>query len=51
MIRNFGRYPHRNEALGRETTPEEKQFLESEPHLPGTGSMSVGPVPPDAVED
>ena len=23
----FGRFPHRNEALGRESTPEEKEFL------------------------
>lgn len=28
IIEKFGRYPHRNEALGRETTPEEKAFLE-----------------------
>lgn len=30
IIDRFGRYPHRNEALGRESTPEERQFL-SEP--------------------
>ncbi len=29
IIVKFGRYPHRNEALGRETTAEEKAFLES----------------------
>ena len=23
----FGRYPHRNEVLGRESTPEEIEFL------------------------
>ena len=28
IIERFGRYPHRNEALGRESTPEEKAFLE-----------------------
>ena len=28
LIRQFGRYPHRNAALGRETTAEEKKFLE-----------------------
>jgi uncharacterized protein (DUF924 family) len=28
IIRRFGRFPHRNALLGRETTPEEAQFLE-----------------------
>ncbi|ATY59985.1 class I alpha-mannosidase [Cordyceps militaris] len=28
IIKQFGRYPHRNEALGRESTAEEKAFLE-----------------------
>jgi uncharacterized protein (DUF924 family) len=27
IIRRFGRFPHRNEALGRETTEEEAEFL------------------------
>ena len=27
IIRRFGRYPHRNDALGRDTTPEESRFL------------------------
>jgi uncharacterized protein (DUF924 family) len=27
IIRRFGRFPHRNGALGRSTTPEEEQFL------------------------
>ena len=27
IIRNFGRFPHRNPILGRETTAEEAQFL------------------------
>ena len=27
IIRKFGRFPHRNEALGRESTPEEIEFL------------------------
>ncbi len=27
IIDRFGRFPHRNEALGRETTPEEAVFL------------------------
>ena len=28
IIERFGRFPHRNEMLGRETTPEEAEFLE-----------------------
>ena len=28
VIRRFGRFPHRNEPLGRETTPSEGAFLE-----------------------
>jgi uncharacterized protein (DUF924 family) len=29
IIRRFGRFPHRNPALGRVTTPEEQAFLDS----------------------
>jgi uncharacterized protein (DUF924 family) len=29
IIRRFGRFPHRNAALGRSTTPEEQAFLDS----------------------
>lgn len=29
-IRRFGRFPHRNPVLGRDTTPEEKAFLDSD---------------------
>jgi uncharacterized protein (DUF924 family) len=28
IIRRFGRFPHRNSVLGRETTPEERAFLD-----------------------
>jgi uncharacterized protein (DUF924 family) len=28
IIRRFGRFPHRNGALGRATTPEEQAFLD-----------------------
>lgn len=28
VIARFGRFPHRNAALGRETTPEEAEYLE-----------------------
>lgn len=31
IIERFGRYPHRNEALGRESTKEESEFLEDGP--------------------
>ncbi|WP_445933950.1 DUF924 family protein [Phormidium nigroviride] len=33
IIQRFGRFPHRNEILGRETTPEEAEFLRQ----PGSG--------------
>lgn len=29
IIEKFGRFPHRNAALGRETTPDEQAFLDS----------------------
>ncbi|MBU1757138.1 MAG: DUF924 domain-containing protein [Alphaproteobacteria bacterium] len=29
MIARFGRYPHRNEALGRETTPAEQRAIDA----------------------
>ncbi len=28
IVRRFGRFPHRNQILGRESTPEEIEFLE-----------------------
>jgi len=30
VIATFGRFPHRNRALGRETTPEEQAFLDAD---------------------
>jgi uncharacterized protein (DUF924 family) len=30
IVERFGRFPHRNEILGRETTPEETAFLTTE---------------------
>ncbi|WP_333125343.1 DUF924 family protein [Microcoleus sp. Pol11C3] len=33
IIKRFGRFPHRNQILGRETTPEEAEFLRQ----PGSG--------------
>ena len=29
IIRRFGRFPHRNAALGRTTTPDERVFLDA----------------------
>ena len=29
VIRRFGRFPHRNRALGRDSTPEEQAYLEA----------------------
>lgn len=29
VIRDFGRFPYRNEALGRKTTPAEQEFLDA----------------------
>ena len=29
IIERFGRYPHRNAVLGRESTPEEREYLEA----------------------
>jgi uncharacterized protein (DUF924 family) len=29
IIRRFGRFPHRNKVLGRDTTPAEQEFLDS----------------------
>jgi uncharacterized protein (DUF924 family) len=31
IIERFGRYPHRNKALGRTSTPEELEFLKTNP--------------------
>ena len=31
IIERFGRFPHRNEILGRESTPEEIEYLSSDP--------------------
>jgi uncharacterized protein (DUF924 family) len=30
VIRRFGRYPHRNDVLGRTSVPEEIQYLSTE---------------------
>jgi uncharacterized protein (DUF924 family) len=35
VIESFGRHPHRNEILGRTSTPEELEYrrIEMQPHL------------------
>jgi hypothetical protein len=30
MVQRFGRFPHRNRELGRDTTPIEQAFLEAD---------------------
>ena len=37
IINKFGRYPHRNKALNREATPEEREWLEGGGETFGTG--------------
>ena len=32
-MKRFGRYPHRNEVLGRSSTPEELEYLRTETPL------------------
>ena len=29
ILKELGRYPHRNEVLGRENTPEEQKYLKN----------------------
>jgi uncharacterized protein (DUF924 family) len=38
VIRRFGRFPHRNAALGRASTPEEEAFLRTSSHSWGQAS-------------
>jgi uncharacterized protein (DUF924 family) len=33
IVAQYGRFPHRNAALGRETTPEETEFLKNGPRF------------------
>jgi uncharacterized protein (DUF924 family) len=33
IVARFGRFPHRNVILGRRSTPEELEFLKTEPPL------------------
>ncbi len=42
VIRRFGRFPHRNRALGRRSTPAELAWLEAHSHGWGQGSPLPG---------
>jgi uncharacterized protein (DUF924 family) len=35
IVRRFGRFPHRNEILGRESTPEEREWLATDEAFKG----------------
>jgi uncharacterized protein (DUF924 family) len=35
IVRRFGRFPHRNAILGRESTPEERDYLASDAAFKG----------------
>jgi uncharacterized protein (DUF924 family) len=37
IIERFGRFPHRNAVLGRSSTPEEREYLDSKPEAFGQG--------------
>lgn len=37
IVERFGRFPHRNAALGRTPTPAEREYLESKPETFGQG--------------
>ena len=37
IIERFGRFPHRNAVLGRESTPAEREYLDSKPETFGQG--------------
>lgn len=43
VIERFGRFPHRNAVLGRESTPEELAFLEGGHETWGQGRGDPGP--------
>ena len=40
IVTRFGRFPHRNAALGRASTPEERAFLAEHPEAYGQGGAS-----------
>lgn len=50
IIAQFGRFPHRNEAMGRNSTPEEIQYMKDGGKSFGQGDKP-DPPPPDDEED
>jgi uncharacterized protein (DUF924 family)/2-polyprenyl-3-methyl-5-hydroxy-6-metoxy-1,4-benzoquinol methylase len=44
VVKRFGRFPHRNAVVGRESTPEEVEFLKQ----PGSAFMAAAPTAPSA---
>lgn len=42
IVSRFGRFPHRNDVLGRESTPEELTFLQTDGESFGQGPRRVG---------
>ena len=45
VIRRFGRFPYRNAALGRATTPEETAFLDAGGYEAAKAEVGLAPVP------
>eukprot|EP00752_Nemacystus_decipiens_P005776 g5225.t1 len=45
VVARFGRFPHRNAPLGRESTPEEVEWLKSD-DVPGWAKSQAAPTPP-----
>ena len=41
IIERFGRYPHRNKTLGRESTPEEAEFVKRTGNIFGSDSSTI----------
>ena len=39
VVLRFGRFPHRNQVLGRQSTPEERTYLESDPPAYGQSKL------------
>ncbi len=52
VIREFGRFPYRNAALGRRTTPAEQVFLNDGGYgaaIVRSGRREIGPLHPDRL--
>ena len=49
MIARFGRHPHLNEILGRESTPEEIEYLRTT--TPASAAFLLSPYAPSCREE